>query len=78
MLQRRTQALNAGGGDGGNDPIPGILELAIIQVDPSKGILHFGKQEEVCRSEVRAVGRVPYDLERLGGEVFGDNCSSVD
>ena len=39
-------------------------------MDPSKGILHFGEQEEVRWSEVRAVGRVPDDLERLGGVVL--------
>ena len=67
-----------GGGDGGGDPVPGLLDLVIVQVDPSKGILHLGEQEELRWSEVRAVGRVPDDLEPLGGEVFHDNCSSGD
>ena len=54
--------------DGRRDPVPGSLDLVVIQVLASQESFDLWKQKKVCWDQVRDIGWMFYHLDALFGQ----------
>ena len=65
------------GGDGVDDPLPGVHDAVLAQANAHHLLLHFYAQEEDGRSQIRLIVGVFEALDGVGGDEILQNGGSM-